>query len=71
MLYALELELKDDYNILNAPTLWREDHTQEEWMLFAEALKVRFQEAAKEKETDILYESSWERDYVIDRLIDA
>lgn len=69
MLYALELELKDDYSILNEPALWREDHTQEEWMLFAEALKARLQKA--ETETDILYESSWERDYVIDRLIDA
>ena len=69
MLYAFEIELKDDYSILNEPALWREDHTQEEWMLFAEALKVRLQKA--ETETDILYEASWERDYVIDRLIDA
>jgi len=69
MLYALELELKDDYSILNEPTLWREDYTQEEWGLFAEALKVRLQEAEKEK--DILYDSSWERDYVFDRLIEA
>jgi uncharacterized Zn finger protein len=73
MLYALDLELKDDYSILNEPAFWREGHTQEEWKLFAEALKVRLQEAEKEneKETDILYESSWERDYVVDRLIDA
>jgi len=71
MLYALEIELKDDYSILNEPALWREDHTQEEWMLFAEALKARLQKAEKETETDILYEASWERDYVIDRLIDA
>lgn len=69
MLYALELELKDDYSILNEHTLWREDYTQEEWRLFAEALKVRLQKAEKEK--DILYDSSWERDYVVDRLIDA
>lgn len=71
MLYALEIELKDDYSILNEPTLWREDHTQEEWMLFAEALKALLQKAEKETETDILYEASWERDYVVDRLIDA
>jgi len=69
MLHALELELKDDYSILNEPALWREAYSQEEWELFAEALKVRLQEA--EKETDILYESFWERDYVVDRLIDA
>ncbi|AKB49520.1 hypothetical protein MSBRW_0267 [Methanosarcina barkeri str. Wiesmoor] len=68
MLYALELELKDDYSILNEPALC---HTQKEWMLFAEALKIRLQKAEKEKEIDILYESSWERDYVVDRLIDA
>lgn len=71
MLYALELELKDDYSILNEPSIWRETHAQEEWKLFAEALKVRLQEIKKETETDILYESSWERDYVVDRLIDA
>ena len=69
MLYALELELKDDYSILNEPALWKEAHTQEEWRLFAEVLKVRLQEAEKEK--DILYGSSWERDYVVDRLIEA
>lgn len=69
MLYALEFELKDDYSILNEPPLWREDYTQEEWRLFAEALKVRLQKAEIEK--DILYDSSWKRDYVVDRLIDA
>lgn len=69
MLYALELELKDDYSILNEPALWKEAHTQEEWRLFAEVLKVRLQEAEKEK--DVLYDSSWERDYVVDRLIEA
>ncbi|HEY3361333.1 MAG TPA: SWIM zinc finger domain-containing protein [Methanosarcina sp.] len=69
MLYTLELELKDDYSILNEPALWRENYTQEEWRLFAEALKVRLQKAEKEK--DILYDSSWERDYVVDRLIEA
>ena len=69
MLYVLEIELKDDYNILNDHTLWKEDYTQEEWRLFAEALKVRLQKAEKLKDT--LYDSSWERDYVVDRLIDA
>ena len=69
MLYALEIELKDNYNILNEHTFWKEDFTQEEWRLFAEALKVRLQEA--ERAENILYYSSWERDYVVDRLIDA
>ncbi len=69
MLYALEIELKDNYNILNEHTFWKEDYTQEEWRLFAEALKVRLQKAEKLK--DVLYDSSWERDYVVDRLIDA
>ncbi|HET8687091.1 MAG TPA: SWIM zinc finger domain-containing protein, partial [Methanosarcina sp.] len=69
MLYALEIELKDNYNILNEHTFWKEDYTQEDWRLFAEALKIRLQKA--EKVNDILYDSSWERDYVVDRLIDA
>jgi uncharacterized Zn finger protein len=69
MLYALEIELKDNYNILGEHTLWKEDFSPEEWRLFAEALKLRLQEA--EKEENDLYYSSWERDYVIDRLIDA
>ncbi len=67
MLYALELELKDNYNILNEHTFWKEDYAQEEWRLFAEALKVRLQKAGK----GVLHDSSWERDYVVDRLIDA
>ena len=69
MLYALEIELKDNYNILNEHTFWKEAYTQEDWKLFAETLKARLQEA--EKVNDILYYSSWERDYVVDRLIDA
>ncbi len=69
MLYALEIELKDNYNILDEHTLWKEDFSQEEWRLFSEALKVRLQEA--EREENDLYYSSWERDYVIDRLVDA
>lgn len=73
MLYALDLELKDNHSILNEPVIWREAYSQEEWNLFAETLKVRLQKAEKEteEETDILYESFWERDYVVDRLIDA
>lgn len=69
MLYVLEIELKDNYNILNEHTFWKEDFTLEEWRLFAEALKVQLQKAEKGK--DILYEPSWERDYAVDRLIDA
>jgi uncharacterized Zn finger protein len=69
MLYALEIELKDNYNILDEHSLWKEDFSQEEWKLFSKALKVRLQEA--EREENDLYYSSWERDYVIDRLVDA
>ena len=69
MLYALEIELKDNYNILNEHLFWKEDFTPEEWMLFAEALKFRLKDA--EKVNNLLYDSSWERDYVVDRLIDA
>lgn len=69
MLYALEVELKDNYNILDELTLWKEDFSQDEWRLFSESLKVRLQEA--EREQNGLSYSSWERDYVIDRLVDA
>lgn len=69
MLYALEIELRDNYNILNEHLFWKEDFTPEEWMLFAEALKFRLKDTEKVK--NLLYDSSWERDYVVDRLIDA
>ncbi|MGB9940965.1 SWIM zinc finger family protein [Methanosarcina sp.] len=69
MLYALELELKDNYNILNEHTFWKGDFTREEWRLFAKALKARLQKTGKGK--GVLQDSSWERDYVVDRLIDA
>ncbi|HWQ44544.1 MAG TPA: SWIM zinc finger domain-containing protein [Methanosarcina barkeri] len=69
LLYALDIELKDNYNILNEHLFWKEDFTPEEWRLFAEALKFRLKDA--EKVNNLLYNSSWERDYVVDRLIDA
>lgn len=69
MLYALEIELKDTHGILDELPLWKEDFNQEEWRLFSEALKVQLREA--EIEENDLYYSSWERDYVIDRLVDA
>ena len=69
MLYALEIELKDNYNILDEHSLWNEDFSQDEWKIFAETLKVRLQKA--EKEQNALYYASRERNYVIDRLIDA
>lgn len=69
MLYALEIELKDNYNILDEHTFWKEDFSQEEWRLFAESLKFRLQEA--ERTENALYDSSWEWDYIVDRLVDA
>lgn len=69
MLYALDIELKDNYSILNDHTFWKEDYTKEEWKLYVEALKVRMQEAERTENT--LYDSSWDWDYVVDRLIDA
>jgi len=69
MLYALEIELKDNYNILDEHTFWKEDFSPEEWRLFAESLKFRLQEA--EKTENALYYSSWEWDYIVDRLVDA
>jgi uncharacterized Zn finger protein len=69
MLYALEIELKDNYNILDEHTFWKEDFSPEEWRLFSESLKFRLQEA--EKTENALYYSSWEWDYIVDRLVDA
>jgi uncharacterized Zn finger protein len=69
MLYAFEIELKDNYDILDELLIWKEDFSQEEWQLFSEALKIQLLEA--EIEENGLYYSSWERDYVIDRLVDA
>jgi len=69
MLYALEIELKDNYNILDEHTFWKEDFSQEEWRLFAESLKFRLQEA--ERTENALYDSSWEWDYIVDSLVDA
>jgi uncharacterized Zn finger protein len=69
MLYTLEIELKDNYNILDEHTFWKEDFSPEEWRLFAESLKFRLQEA--EKTENALYYSSWEWDYIVDRLVDA
>lgn len=69
MLYMLEIELRDNYNILNEHAFWEGDYTSEEWELFAEALKVKLQEAEEEKNS--LYSPPWQRDYAVDRLIDA
>ena len=55
MLYALEIELKDNYNILNEHTFWKEDFTPEEWRLFAEALKFRLQEAEKAENAPVRF----------------
>jgi len=69
MLYMLEIELRDNYNILNEHAFWEGEYTSEEWKLFAEALKVKLQEADREENS--LYSPPWQRDYAVDRLIDA
>ncbi|WP_440946101.1 SWIM zinc finger family protein [Methanosarcina sp. T3] len=69
MLYMLEIELRDNYNILNEHAFWEGAFTPEEWKRFAEALKVKLQEA--EEEENSLYSPPWQRDYAVDRLIDA
>lgn len=69
MLYMLEIELRDNYNILNEHAFWEGNYTSEEWKRFAEALKVKLKEA--EKEENPLYSPPWQRDYAVDRLIDA
>jgi uncharacterized Zn finger protein len=33
MLYVLEIELKDNYNIFDGHSFWKEDYAQEEWKL--------------------------------------
>lgn len=69
MLYMLEIELRDNYNILDEQVFWEEDFAPEDWKRFAEALKVKLQEAEREKSA--LYSPPWQRDYAVDRLIDA
>ncbi|MGB9928857.1 MAG: SWIM zinc finger family protein [Methanosarcina sp.] len=69
LLYVLEIELRDNYSILDEHIIWKESFPQEEWKLFAETLQRRIQEAEKSKSP--LYTSSWRRDYAVDRLIDA
>jgi len=69
MLYMLEIELRDNYNILNEHAFWKKDFTPEEWKRFAETLKTKLDEA--EKTENPLYISLWQRDYAVDRLIDA
>ncbi|MDY9925704.1 SWIM zinc finger domain-containing protein [Methanosarcina sp.] len=69
MLYMFEIELRDNYNILDETTFWEEGFTPEEWKRFAETLKVKLQEADRAEDTH--YSSSWQRDYAVDRLIDA
>lgn len=70
MLYMLEIELRDNYNTLNEHAFWeKKDFTPEEWKRFAEALKIKLEEADRIKDT--IYSLSWQRDYAVDRLIDA
>lgn len=69
MLYMLEIELRDNYSILDGHAFWEEAFTPEEWSLFAEALKIKLQET--DRAENVLYSSPWQRDYAVDRLIDA
>jgi uncharacterized Zn finger protein len=69
MLYMLEIELRDNYNILNEHSFWEKDFTPEEWKRFAEALKIKLDEA--DRTENLLYSSLWQRDYAVDRLVDA
>jgi len=69
MLYMLEIELRDNYNILNEYTFWEKNFAPAEWKRFAEALKIKLDEA--DRQENPLYSSFWQRDYAVDRLIDA
>lgn len=69
MLYMLEIELRDNYNILNEHGFWEKDFTPEEWRRFSESLKIKLKEA--EKTENPLYDSLWQRDYAVDRLVYA
>lgn len=69
MLYMLEIELRDNYNILNEHSFWEKDFPPEKWKLFTESVKNKLEEA--ERTENPLYSSLWQRDYAVDRLIDA
>ncbi|WP_410508567.1 SWIM zinc finger domain-containing protein [Methanosarcina hadiensis] len=69
MLYMLEIELMDNYNILNEHSFWKKDFPPEEWKLFTESVKTKLGET--ERKENPLYGSLWQRDYAVDRLIDA
>lgn len=69
MLYMLEIELKDNYNILNEHSFWEKEFPPEEWKTFADSVKTKLKES--EKAENPLYGSLWQRDYAVDRLIDA
>lgn len=69
MLYMFEIELRDNYNILNEHAFWEKNFAPEEWMRFAETLKIKLDEA--DRTENPLYSFLWQRDYAVDRLIDA
>lgn len=66
MLEALELELKDEYDIIGEHDFWEEKFSPEKWKSFAEILKTRLHEIEEGYFPDY---SESDRDYVIDRLV--
>lgn len=68
MLEALEFELKDEYDIIGENEFWEEKFSPEEWKSFAEILKTRLHEIEEGYFPDY---SRSDRDYVIDRLVQA
>ena len=65
MLDAFELELKDDYSIIDEHAFWDEEFSPEEWKSFAKILKARLREI---DEGYFPGYSEWDRDFVVDQL---
>ncbi len=65
MLDAFELELKDDYSILDEHTFWDEEFSPEEWKSFAKILKTRLREIDEGHFPDY---SEWDRNFVVNQL---
>jgi len=68
MFDAFELELKDDYEIIEEHAFWEEEFSPEEWKSFAEILKTRLHEI---KEGHFPDYSEWDRDFVVGQLAGA
>lgn len=65
MLDAFELELNDNYDIIDEHSFWEEEFSPEEWKSFGEILKKRLHEIDEGHFPDY---SEWDRDFVVGHL---